>query len=536
MKTNRSIRFWLLATLAGAFLLILLFSVLYSAKSQRDHLQDYTFQYVDSLAKSYLDALNTMMVSGTMHTRETLRERLTAPDDIRDMRMIRSDQINQLYGSGLADSAPRDQDELDALQGQVMELLSRDGQGRVYSLIRPVEAMADYQGINCLACHMAQEGDILGAIRVDYSLAGSDARLNRQLLTGGAIQIVIFVLAFILTALVINRLVIARLRRLHDSMVTIAANADLSIQLEESRNDEIGSVAGAFNRMMRRISDSMHSVMTSAGKVHAAAQSITAKAEATAHEMLAQKQNTDQVASATTEMAASATQVKGNAIDTARQSQATVMTAEGGEEKTRIAVAGIETLSHEVQQGAQRIEQLNQRTDNVAEVLAVISAIAEQTNLLALNAAIEAARAGEQGRGFAVVADEVRALASRTQDSTAKIRHTIDELKSEAAECVTIMQHASELATDQVESILAVATELQHIAAAVRDISDLNQQMENAANEQSQASEMINGSVLDISQSAEQTSGDAHDTARIAEELLHTAEELRSTIAQFRLQ
>ena len=215
------------------------------------------------------------------------------------------------------------------------------------------------------------------------------------------------------------------------------------------------------------------------------------------------------------------------------------------EETTQITENGVQLLNSSVQKSAvilqdvsdtsAFIEQLNEEAKNIQKIVSTISDIAEQTNLLALNAAIEAARAGEQGRGFAVVADEVRALASRTQASTEEIRQTIEGLKKEVVDCVGTMRHASELAQHQVDSILKVETELQTIAAAVREITGLNEEMESAANEQSEVSDSINQNVIEISRSAEQTSSDAQETARIAGDLLAMAETLRKTIEQFRL-
>ena len=535
MKKHHSIQFLLLAALAAAFSLILVLTVLHSASSQREHLEAFTHKYVEGLAKSYFDGLNTMMVTGTIGNRGVLREKFMAPEDILDVRVIRSEHLNRTFGAGNDYEQKRDALDEQALRGQRVESYSSNEKGRVYTLVEPVIARENYQGVNCLGCHQAEEGQVLGAIRIDYSLAESDAKLRRQLLTSGGFQVVLFLVIFVLTSVVLSRLVFARLRRLHDRMDEISRNSDLTIELDVRRNDEIGSVSRAFNRMMAKIRESMHTVMDNAERVEQAARSIARKAETTEREVLAQRDNTDQVASATTEMAASAVQVRENAIHTTRKSMATAESASTGESLARNAVEGIEALNTEVQDGARRIEQLDQRTSQMSDMLKVISDIADQTNLLALNAAIEAARAGEQGRGFAVVADEVRVLARRTQDSTEDIRNTINGLKTEVVDCVETMRHASDMAEQQVQAILKVETELQTIAAAVREITDLNQEMESAANEQSEVSESINHNVIEISRSAEQTSNDAQETARIAGDLLAMAETLRATIAQFRL-
>lgn len=238
MKKHYSIRFLLLAALAAAFSVILVFTVVYSAQTQRAHLEEYSHKYVDGLAKSYFDGLNTMMVTGTINNRDVLRDRARASEDVLDIRVVRSDQLNAMYGAGNAAEQRREPEDLRALRGKRIEQYSENAQGRVYTLIEPVIAEADYQGVNCLGCHQAQEGDILGAIRVDYSLAQSDSRLQQQLLVGGGIQVVIFVAIFFLTALVLGKLVFSRLRRLHDRMDEISRNSDLSIELEVARNDD----------------------------------------------------------------------------------------------------------------------------------------------------------------------------------------------------------------------------------------------------------------------------------------------------------
>ena len=419
-----------------------------------------------------------------------------------------------------------------ALAGERMEHYSSNENGRVYTLIEPVIAMANYQGVNCLGCHQAQEWDVLGAIRIEYSLAETDARLQTQLLTSAGIQAILLLGVFAITAWVLGHLVFSRLRRLRDRMDEISRNSDLTLELDAVRNDKIGLVSHAFNRMISKMRDSMNQVLVS---VEQAARDIASKAGASEREVVIQRDNTDQVASATTEMAASALQVRENAITTTRKSAATAEAAGLGEELAQSAVGGIEALNAEVQNGAQRIEALNQHTAKMTTMLETISNIADQTNLLALNAAIEAARAGDAGRGFSVVADEVRALASRTQVSTADIRDTINGLKEEVAGCLSTMRGASDRANQQVDAILKVQAELKIIAQATREITSLNQEMESAANEQSNVSDAINQNVIEISRSAEQTTLEAQQTAQIATELLVMAENLRQTMGQFKL-
>ena len=222
MKKHYSIRFLLLAALAAGFSLILVFTVLYSASAQRDHMEEFSHKYVDGLAKSYFDGLNTMMVTGMISNREVLRDKVMAPEDVLDVRVIRSDQLNRMFGGGTKAEQRRDPADKQALAGERIERYSSNDDGRIYTLIEPVIAREDYQGVNCLGCHQAQEGDVLGAIRVDYSLAESDDRLHQQLLASGGIQVVIFIVVFFLTALALGRLVFSRLRRLQVRMDEIS--------------------------------------------------------------------------------------------------------------------------------------------------------------------------------------------------------------------------------------------------------------------------------------------------------------------------
>ena len=535
MSKSLSIRTLVLLTLAAIFLVVLVFTLWFGAASQRSHLEEYAQDHTHSLTKSYFDSLNTMMLTGTIGNREMLRKKMMAEEQIKDIRIIRSPELNKLFGKGLADETAQDGYDRQALAGKTINTINKTNDGRVLTRIEPILAKSDYQGVNCLGCHQVAEDTILGAIRIDYSLAKNDKQLENSLFTSGLIQAALFIIAFIITSFILNHFVISRLRLLRHTMTQVTEQSDLTLQLTVQRDDEIGAVSETFNKMVARINDTLCNVVANAREVNASAKSIATMAETTKQEVLAQKSNTTQVATAMTEMAASAEQVKANAETTFSHSQTTSSAASDGENRAQIAVEAIETLSQEVQQGAAQIQKLNHRTDEVAAVLSVISGIAEQTNLLALNAAIEAARAGEQGRGFAVVADEVRTLASRTQESTEDIRKTIIGLREEASDCVDIMGRASDFAQQQVSTIQTVAEELKHISNSIDEICELNAQMETAASEQSQVSESINTNVIDISQSSETTSKDAESTAEIANKLLEMADKLEQSAMRFRI-
>ncbi|MGB0895367.1 MAG: methyl-accepting chemotaxis protein [Parashewanella sp.] len=514
---------------------MLIFTLWFSAYSQQQNLESYAQKHVHSISKSYFDSLNTMMLTGTIGNRELLREKITAEDEIKDIRVIRSPILNKLYGNGLNHEQAKDDLDRQALNGQTVNLIHKENNERILTRIEPIRASANYQGVNCLGCHQAKENDILGAIRLDYSLKKGDKALHNSLITKGLVQLFLFITAFIVTSFILNHFVIRRLMVLRHTMQNITKNSDLRLKLDNDRNDEIGHVCDTFNQMVSKIDNTLCSVVENANNVNLSAEQITSMAETTRQEVMLQKSNTSQVAAAMTEMAASAEQVRGNAECTTSHSNNTSAAAMQGAQRAKTAVSAISCLSEEVQRGAESIQQLNVRSDQVAEVLTVISGIAEQTNLLALNAAIEAARAGEQGRGFAVVADEVRTLASRTQVSTEDIRKTIEGLRADATNCVEIMDRASGMAKEQVVSIEQVAVELKQITMQVSEIYELNTQMETAAKEQSQVAETINANVIDINQSSEATSIGAEKTADIAKSLLDMAHQLEQKAKQFKL-
>jgi len=311
---------------------------------------------------------------------------------------------------------------------------------------------------------------------------------------------------------------------------------DLTRRMEVRENgDELDHLSAAFNRFVERVQRLVGQVAGSTAQLAAAAEELSATSEETSGHVARQQSETEQVATAMNEMSATVQEVARNASDAAQAARAADGEAKQGREVVGSAVRAIDALAAEVEQAADVIQGVEGDSEQIGQVLEVINAISEQTNLLALNAAIEAARAGEQGRGFAVVADEVRTLARRTQDSTGEIRGMIERLQGGAKNAVTVMQASRDRARTGVEQARDADQSLESITRSVAQISDMNALIATAAEEQTAVAEEINRNVTSISASTQQTAGGAQQTATASEELARLAAQLQELVGQFKV-
>ncbi len=313
------------------------------------------------------------------------------------------------------------------------------------------------------------------------------------------------------------------------------AEGNLTTHASYQGKDELGRVALAFNRMAERFHSMVQQLSGATSQLAAAAEETSAVTEQTSAGIRQQQSETEQVATAMNEMTATVQEVAHSAASAADAAHKADDEATSGKQVVNRTIDVIDSLANEVEKAAGVIHQLEQDSDKIGTVLDVIRGIAEQTNLLALNAAIEAARAGEQGRGFAVVADEVRTLASRTQQSTAEIQGMIEKLQTGAANAVKVMETSRNQAQAGVEQVAQAGVSLDSITRAVGTINDLNAQIASAAEEQSSVAEEINRNIVNISQVAEQTNQGAQQTAAASEELARLAEQLQGLVGQFRI-
>ena len=313
------------------------------------------------------------------------------------------------------------------------------------------------------------------------------------------------------------------------------ASGNLSVRIDNNRTDEIGHLMAALATMVSNLRELVRSIESGATNIAASAEELSTVTSQTSDGINRQKHETDQVATAMNEMTATVAEIARNAEQAFTVASDAANQATEGEHEVRETVNQVNSLTQEVNQSMAIIQGLQKETTSIGTVLDVIKTVAEQTNLLALNAAIEAARAGEQGRGFAVVADEVRSLARRTQSSAQEIETLVTSLQNSAKNSVSAMESSATLASDTLTRATATGTSIERITRSVDEIKQYNNQIATASEQQTSVAEEINQNVTSIRDVTDQSAASSHQTARSSLELARLGSELQALVSRFRL-
>jgi methyl-accepting chemotaxis protein len=333
---------------------------------------------------------------------------------------------------------------------------------------------------------------------------------------------------------VISRGVVQPICRAAKAMEGIAsAQGDLTVRMDETGEDEVARLSKAYNRFAEKTEGMVRSVTQSAGNLSTKVSEFATLAEHTNHGITMQHEQTAQVATAMTQMSATVHEVAQNTTQTAEAAREADEQASSGRDVVMAVTKSIDSLASDVGKAVETVQYVAQDSERIGSVLDVIRGIADQTNLLALNAAIEAARAGEQGRGFAVVADEVRTLAKRTQDSTEEIQEMIESLQSGVQQTVQVMETSQQQAAESVEHANRAHQSLDEITQVIDSISHMSSQIATAAEEQSAVAEDINKSISEITHIADETSSNSDKSYEASTGMSQEVDVLNRLLDQF---
>ena len=373
---------------------------------------------------------------------------------------------------------------------------------------------------------------------IDNELAAlrAERESNMHASLQSSVLVILLILGITLAATVIvgNRVT----KPLADAVLALNdianGDGDLTQRLKVQSQDEIGQLASAFNRFVERIQSVVSQVGETSNHLFSAVDKLHHLSEHYDHQMQGHSRETDQVVTAVTEMSSTAQEVAASASNAATATSDAARESDAARGVVSGAINSINRLVGEVHTASGVIEQLAQETAKIGSVVEVIRGIAEQTNLLALNAAIEAARAGEQGRGFAVVADEVRSLAGRTQQSTKEINEMLQRLQGGVKQAVEVMQASEDRSQETVQEASHIASSLDSMVMAVSTINDMNIQIATAAEEQRAVSEEINKNLVAIQQIVSELTSAAVESNSTTRDLASTGDKLRKLVSQFR--
>ena len=489
-------------------------------------------------ADGVINGLNMLMINGIISQedqRQLLIKKMGSSTNVEELRVIRAKQVQDQFGPGLPEEQAKDDMDREAIQSAKPQFKTQEeGNKHTLRAVVPFVVSTNFRGTNCLMCHQVKEGSVNGAASITLNMDSEYAVMEKASMLLWVGQLLIQAVLFFLIGWIINQ-VIQPTKELQRTMLAMQTDGDLSKRIAVHSSDEIGQTADAFNALVKSFQSIVSQVHGYAGQVATSASSLTNNAEQIAQSSQQQSDAAANTASAVDEMSASISSVADSANTVSQQSQDSLQRAVHGQQSLQEMISEIGHVQNAVQQMASSVDAFVKSTQTITSMTQQVRDIAEQTNLLALNAAIEAARAGEQGRGFAVVADEVRKLAEKSAQSASQIDVVTKTLADQSEQVEKSIQRgilslqSSQSHMQSVASVLAQANE--SVEGVNRGVDGITA----SVNEQKRASQEIAHNVENIAAMAESNNVSIMRTVQEAKDMERLADNLKQSVGHFKL-
>lgn len=490
---------------------------------------------IKALADGVINGANMLMLNGIIsdvEQRKLFIKKMGSGEDVKSLRIIRNKLVQKQYGMGLPEEQPVGVEELRALEDGKVYFEQR---GNVLHGIVPYTESKNFRGTNCLMCHDVPEGYHNGASVIDLDISANNAELNKLVWVSIAVIVAVQLLLWLLFTVILRKFVSDPAGQMKTAILGISSSGDFTRRVAVTSEDEIGQTARSFNELMVNLQSAFSQVHVDIEKMVESSHLLSMSSQQVASGSANQTEAASSMARTVEQVSASIAQVSEGALEALRISRHSgELSAQGGEIIYQ-AAEEMKKIADTVRQTSVSIKNLGEQSTRISSIVNVIKEIAGQTNLLALNAAIEAARAGEQGRGFAVVADEVRKLAERTTQATVEVTQMIATIQkaSDAAvkgmtDTVGQVDGGVALAQQAGDAINQIKTGSEQVLKTVGEIST-------ALAEQSRASSDISAHIQHVVQMTENNSAAADQSAAAANHLADLADNMRTTINRFKI-
>ena len=519
-------------------LILLSLATVVLSDSIKDIMLESVQQRAKGIANEVIDGANMLMVTGRITEvgdRELLLKKIASSGNIVRLRMLRTEAVIKQFGPGLPEEQVNDDVERHVIASKQPSYALEYHDGKpIFRAVTPYLAVHDFHGTDCISCHTVEDGTVNGASDIEIDMTGDFKQFHAIILWLIVGQVLLQVLLYFLIGWVVRRFIVSPVSEIKGHLNDMV-NGDMTKPVVISRRDEMGEVLCAVQSSKVLLGSIIDQITSVANHIDTRAKHLTDNMSNVEQSSQAQSEAASSMAAAVEEMSVSIDHVADNTNEVREISENSKRLANHGREVVQQVVGDMSIITDAVVNTARTIQDLGLKSDQIQNIVKSIKEIADQTNLLALNAAIEAARAGEQGRGFAVVADEVRSLAEKTRKSTQEIASMTDEIRESTSLAVTEVESTVEkvksgsaLAEKAGDAIVEINDGALKVLNGVEDISS-------SIKEQSQTSREIAVNVEKVAQMSEKTSSAVDEVAATVKRLEQLSSTLEESIHHFKV-